>query len=129
MKISWQRQVTTQLRMPPVCAATGAPASKNMPIVFRNRYSYYLPGIGRSIMNLVNRFVVIAVPLSDAIGKKVLTLRLVSLASIFGGIGIGIGLAVGVGDAAGLGLFFLFVIGGLVAPVSPVGSPTWSAPT
>lgn len=117
MKISWHRQLTTQLRMPPVCAATGAPAGKKMLIVFRNRYSYYLPGIGRTIMNLVHRFVVLAVPLSDEVGKKVLTLRLISLASIFAGIGIAITLAVGVGDAAGAGLFLLFLVGGLVASV------------
>lgn len=117
MKVSWPRPVSTQLRMPQVCAATGGTATQLMPMLFRNRSSYWLPGIGRLIMNLTNPFIAVPVPLSDAVKQKVIICRLISLGAVLGGLVLGLLLAVVVGDAAGGGLFFLLLVVGVVGSV------------
>ncbi len=45
MDVTWHRMASTQLRQPQICAASGAPATSLLPMVFRNRTSYYLPGM------------------------------------------------------------------------------------
>lgn len=101
VKVSWPRQAIPQLQFPPVCPATGQPATTRAKMIFRKEWTIFLPGIGRLIMNATAPPVMLEVPVSEPIRSKISTWRMVS---IFGGLG-------------SLVLFFVFII----ALGNPVG--------
>ncbi len=110
VKITWQRQVTTQLQMPQLCAVTGEQATSLLPTLFRNRTAYWLPGIGRLIMNATNPTMMVRVPVCAAVRQRAMTWRMVSLFVPLAGIALGFVLAATVGDVAGSLLFFVLLL-------------------
>ncbi|MBA8795718.1 hypothetical protein FHX74_003354 [Friedmanniella endophytica] len=116
MKISWHRQATPYLQLPPVCAVTGQPTQTRMPIIYRNKIATYVPRIGW-ILALANKPVVMPTPVLPEVQQRVTKLRLLALAGILGGLVLAILLAVAVNGASGAGalvglVLFVVVIGG-----------------
>lgn len=113
MKVIWHRQVSTQLRQPQVCVVTGEQATSLLPTLFRNRTSYWLPGIGRLIMSVANPAIVVGVPVSAAVRQRATTWRLISLFGPLAGVLLGLVLALAVGDSAGGLVFFVLALASL----------------
>lgn len=84
MKVSWLRQDVSRVVFPPVCPATGEPATTNTRMLFRKEWTMFLPGIGRLIMNATSPPIGLMVPVSEAVRSKIAMWRLVTL---IGGLG------------------------------------------
>lgn len=81
-----------------------------MPTLFRNRASYWLPGIGRLIMSMTNPAIMVGVPVSAAVRQRATNWRMISLFGPLGGVLFGLVLAIATGDSAGGLVFFVLAL-------------------
>jgi hypothetical protein len=112
VSVSWHRQSISFLRMPPVCAATGRPATTSVQVVFRKQWTMYLPGIGRIIANLTNRPVMITLPVTAEVERAVRSARMLAVAPMLAIFAAGFGLAALLDSLLGSLLLVLLIAAG-----------------
>lgn len=110
MKVSWLRQDVSRVVFPPVCPATGEPATTNTRMLFRKEWTMFLPGIGRLIMNATSPPIGLMIPVSEAIRSKIAMWRMITLLGGLGSIVLAFVLVAVVPAPIGPILFLLFLL-------------------
>ncbi|GAB3757736.1 hypothetical protein GCM10028864_42100 [Microlunatus parietis] len=110
MKVSWLRQDVSRVVFPPVCPATGEPATTNTKMLFRKEWTMFLPGIGRLIMNATSPPIGLTIPVSEAVRSKIAMWRLITILGGLGSIVLAFVLVAVVPNPIGAILFVLFLL-------------------